>query len=218
MPYRQDAAREPDPGLTPEERAARDRRAARRRLVVMAVGVPLTLVLLATVFGWLLDRSSPHAPPPPSSAPAPTVAVTDPPLSSDGAGADARPRGIISGTVEASCYETCPTYAEAWADVREGREPPSWCVVGTRAGGCTRVETGTCGRHRYVKIDVDPICGGSTRYFDEVGVLTGVVAFAPNHEREEDGAYRDPLRERLYGHIPECELHVTDSTCVKPAR
>jgi hypothetical protein len=102
--------------------------------------------------------------------------------------------------------------------VHDGREPPKWCVVADRVGPCTHVEIGSCGAHRYVKVEADPKCGGSTRYFDDAGVLTGVVEITPNHENAADGAIYDPLRERIYGHIPDCELKVVESACVKPTQ
>jgi len=220
-PYREDGAREPDGGLTPEEREARDRRAARRRLVAIGIGVPLTLVSIAVILGALIDRFAPPAPLASSSSSSSSSQTAGPPdalVPLDGDPDDAPVRARIAGTVEESCYDGCPTYAEAWANVREGREPDKWCVVGDRSGTCTQVETGTCGRLRYVKIAIDPICGGGTRYFDDTGTLIGVVSFSPSHELAPDGAIHDPIRERIYGHVPDCELVASDRACVKPAR
>jgi hypothetical protein len=215
-PYRENEGREPVDGLAPGERIARERRASRRRAITVAAGVPLALLLLAGLVGWLLDLTSPTAPKAGKAAPTALGESATDGATDEADAAQPRAHGPPWGTVTAYCYyERCPTYAEAWANVREGRDPSSWCIVGNRAGPCTQVETGTCGAFRYVKVDVDATCGGSTRYFDDAGALIGVEDFAPSHERT-DGGWRDPVRARTYGHIPDCDLVPTESACVKP--
>jgi len=215
-PYREDGAREPSDGITPGEREARERRVSRRRAITIAVSVPLALVAVAALVGLLLDATS-HAPPVKAAASAELAA--DPP-GADADADDAAPHlpghGRAWGTVGDYCYEGCPTYAEAWANVQQGREPATWCVTGNRAGPCNKVETGTCGALRYVKVGVDPVCGGSTQYFDEAGTMVAVMATVPGHTRAPDGAWHDPIGERTYGHVPSCELVPSESACVKP--
>jgi hypothetical protein len=212
-PYREDAGKEPSDGVTPGQRQEEERRAARRRALVIALGVPLVLAVAVLVVGALLDR----VPAPPSKA---SRDDAEPAASASAAslGVDASPGIAARGEAAAYCEALgsgC-TYAEAWASTRAGREPPTWCVSATRRAPCTHVETGTCGAFRYVKVETDPGCGGSTRYFDATGTLLGVMLLAPNHERDPDGGWSDPIRASTYGHVPRCEHVASETLCATP--
>ena len=214
-PYREDAGKEPSDGVTPGQLQEQERRAARRRALLIALGVPLVLVVAVLVVGTLLDRA--QVPPSKASNDGPEPASS---ASAEGLDVDASPAIAARGTAADYCEglgSGC-TYAEAWASTRAGREPPTWCVSATRRGPCTHVETGTCGAFRYVKVEIDPGCGGSTRYFDATGRLFGVMLVAPNHERDDEGGWSDPIRPSTYGHVPRCEHVATETLCVPPVR
>jgi hypothetical protein len=209
-PYR----KPPEPPLEPltdAERERLDARARRRRTIALAFGVPGALIGIALVVGLLVDASSASSSRAPDSAPGASASATP-------ADPEAHPRARPPawGTVEDLSEEQRLPYDETWARLESGREPATWCVVGNRAGPCNRIETGTCGTRRYVKVAVDPVCGGSTSYFDETGKMVGVAATWPTHDRAPDGAFHDPLFERTYGHVPDCELVPTASLCVPP--
>lgn len=179
----------------------------------MAVGAPFGLVLVAVIVGVAIDLSE-DASPRAGVVPSAPTALVDRPPEAEAPDAAARPRLAGSVTDYCSRFPTlaCPTYAEAWEGLRRGQH--TWCVVGDRAGACDRVETGTCGARRYVRLAVDPICGGVTSYFDAEGTMVGVVDVAPSHEVRADGkGYADPIRASAWGHVPECDHVATESTC-----